>query len=100
MQFQRAFEPRHLLLPAGQYRFGSDTWVINVDILLAGIEQGDVLAMNSTKIFETAWNYTQGESFTVEAVGGSTITLSHPLLFAYDSATDGVNSDCQAPCKC
>lgn len=56
----------------------------------AGVSQGDLIAIDSTKVYETGSGYTQTETHIVEAVTATTIIFAEPLVFDYDAATDSV----------
>jgi len=55
-----------------------------------GIEVGDILAINTTEIAETGWNYVKREAHVISAVATSLITLDTPLNFSYTTTTSGL----------
>lgn len=83
------FEAQQLAAPVflGTAARGAST--INV-ASTAGVTKGSLVYINSTKIYETAYNYRQREVHKVLSITPTSITFSEPLVFSYDAATDGV----------
>ncbi|MEM1383517.1 MAG: hypothetical protein AAF713_14380 [Pseudomonadota bacterium] len=91
-----SFEAEAVATPSyqGSTTRGEDE--ITVDSI-AGISPDDLIAIDSTKVWENAWFYVQREAHVVKEVSGSTVSLGDPTVFTYAAASDGVTLTVRKP---